>query len=132
MPPRATRPKSIFFGPHHRFFNFPFPGRILLQLHNLQPGEFVQPLHLILAHRPRVLLPFTFAPFWFQLDTTFQFVFRQSFLATDLIAVYLPLGTQFFNLPIHLGVNTFAYNTITAPAGRFAFGGTVTLTWTDL
>lgn len=132
MSPRATRPKSIFMGPHHRFFNVPFPGRLLLRLHNLQPGEFVQPLHLILAQRPRVLNPTGLGPFWFQLDTIFQFTFRQDFLAIVLSAFYLPLGTEFFNLTLHLGVTTFAYNSITAPAGRFAFGGTVTLTWTDL
>ncbi len=132
MSPRATRPKTNFFGAPYRFFNLDFPGRAILQFHNLQPGEFSNPADLIRAQQPFILPPRPAFPQWLFGDATFGVGFRQDFVRIIINTNYRPLGNPFFTLELFLGVHSFGYNQIQDPAGVFAFGGTVTISWEGL
>lgn len=132
MSPRATRPKTNFFGAPYRFFNLPFPGTAIIQFHNLQPGEFPNPTDMVRAHQPFICPPIPRLPIWRLVTGNFNVLYRQDLGRIVINTNYSPLMNKFFTLDLFLGLTSFGYNDIQDGTGRFAFGGTVTIAWEGL
>jgi len=132
MSPRATTPKSNFFGPWHRLFQTPLAGSVTVQFHNLQPGTEWTPVDGIRAGQPFLLTPDGPNPRWIHRSTNFRIDFNQRFDRLHLIASHQPDNTQIFLIITPFALFTPGYNLRQDGTGLFAFGGTCTVQWRQL
>ena len=132
MAPRATTPKSNFYGPWHRTYQTPLPGSVIVQFHNLEPGEFWNPTDGIIAQQPFLLPPFGTDPRWRIVTPVFSVLYNQRFDRLRIVANHRPTNALVFNLDLKFGVFTAGYNTLQDPAGNFSWGGTLTMQWKGL
>lgn len=132
MPPRATQPKSNFFGTHHRQFALPLAGQVIMEFHNVQPGDLWVPLDGL-----RLQLPFTVPadpvrPRWNVDVDNFLVIYNQRTDRNWIQCFHRPENSAVFFLALFHGIYIAGYNSIQAPAGVFSWGGTVTMQWSGL
>ncbi len=132
MPPRATQPRSNFFGPHHRQFQLPLAGQARLQFHNLEPGEFFNAGDALRLRFTFIAPADPVRPRWNVDIDNFLVIYNQRTDALFIQCFHRPENSAVFFLKLPHGVYTPGYNEIQDPAGVFSFGGTVTLKWRGL
>ncbi len=74
--PFATQPATKWFGPSKPFAPLPPDSRVLVQLFNIEPGEFWKPAKEAELLTPITLLPQFNPKLWFQFTTFFVFRFH--------------------------------------------------------
>ena len=128
-------PVSTFWGPQKAYMDplqWPWPFNIHLQLYGLQPGALWDP-----GDAPEIFLPHILTPIgspghfiWFNYPWFFQYRHRHDMFRIR--CTWSRVIHQTFEFHIHHGVQQFAYNEITEPAGVFAFDGSASIAWEAL
>ena len=132
---RTTRQRSTYFGPQ-RAIRVGYPDHVVhVTLFDLEPGEFWNPALEAELLATRILLPNLAASealFEFR-STNFTWLFRIGPVRNNLL-----VGNRFnfsqraFTLAWTFVITTFAYNSDTDPAGKWAINGSATMSWQEV
>lgn len=125
----SREPSTKFYGPNAPIWPKVTGVSVDLQLHDLEPGEFWIPgseaeLHT-LRHLPR--LPDTQV---FRVDTAnfyWWILWTKTMARINVRAIVT--GKWAFRLWLFYGLTRWGTNDIVLPAGYFAYGGTITISW---
>ena len=127
-------PVSIFWGPHRGFEDllvWPPTIRLHLQLFGLLPGSLATPPLPPVLFTPKVLLPTLTPGTWGAFSFPFGFSVTHTAIVRTLLVQEIVTTGLVFTLAIPFALDLWAYNSITAPAGVFAFAGSATLSWKE-
>lgn len=129
----TTQPQpTAFWGPQKRYMrdtDWPWPFRMHLQVHDMQPGDLWNPAHKAALYTKRILTP-TGSPGNFKIYVSplfWQYRHRPERFHIHVDYDFPP--HTFFEVRIQHLRQQFAYNNITDPTGVFAYGGYATLAW---
>jgi hypothetical protein len=131
----AGRHRSTYFGPH-RAIRVGYPDHVVhVTLYDLEPGEFWNPAFEAELLTTRILTPNLAASealFRFR-STNFTWLFRIGPVRNNLLVGNITtFSKRAFTLFWHFGIHTFAYNSDTDPAGKWAINGSATMSWQEV
>ncbi len=132
MSPRATQPRTEFYGQHHRQFLLPLAGQARLQFHNLEEGEFFNAADALRLRFTFICPADPVRPRWNVDIDNFLVLYNQRTDAMFIQCFHRPENSAVFFLQLRHGLYTPGFNALEVPTGNFAFGGTVTLKWRGL
>lgn len=127
--PTTREPSTKFYGPNYPFVIAAAGQEVHVQLHNLQPGQFWNPVWEPQLIRPHILNPFPGRKQWDLIDPPFRFVWIHQVDQMTLDVTNLVGGTKAFEFHIDFAITKWMMNELLVPAGNYAFGGSATLAW---
>lgn len=131
MVTNRNEPATKFFGPNHRFIKSISPSKVIVQLHNLQPGEFWKPPLTPLIQSKRILNPILGRQSWIAGAFPFAWLWTYSPTTIRLQAINQVSQSTAFIINLRFAETRWMLNELTDPDGNYAFGGTATLSWKD-
>jgi len=127
----TQEPSTKFFGPNAPFRKaWQSPWRVLMQVHNLEPGSLWVPAWQAELLTPRTLIGIEANDIWVHVATNFLWAVHWRFPRIELTVRCLAIGRPYaFRMMPEFGVSKWGVNQLTDPAGNFAINGTATMSW---
>jgi len=126
----TQEPSTKFYGPNFRFHRaWQSPFRILMQVHNLQPGEFWNPAWEPEVLAPRILTGIEINDIYVFIASNFLWAVHWRFPRIELTVRRLGSGPFAFRMCPVFGVHKWAKNELTVSAGNYSYAGTATMSW---
>ncbi len=132
MAANANEPATKFWGPNYPFVKSVPPSLVIVQLHNLNPGQFWLPAQQPLIESSVTLAPIPGQQRWqhFTFPFVWDWFYRPDRIQLDVI--FLPVPAPVFRISISFVSDRWMLNEIVTGAGTYSLKGTATLAWKDV
>ncbi len=129
---QRTEPATKFFGPNYPFVISSPPGKVIVQLHNLKPGQFWRPALAGLIQAQVALAPIVGAQVWQIIIGRFlwRWTHRVDQIVLEVRDTVTPAPV--FIIKIFFLQTTWMINALNSAPGNYAHKGTATLAWKDI